>query len=1107
MQGHARNIGRYRRVFSLSGKNEPGGGKVPHLRLDGIWTKIKDMSRYSRFAAVVLVAVSLYGQVPAPPAPRLKTPKVMPGDEPDKAQEFYVMKRAGEGVSDLPYEKYKSAQERAGRMRHYSLAERRFIAGADRKRAASVDLGGWEALGPGNQGGRTPALIIHPGDARVMYAGAATGGVWKTVDGGANWRPVSDAFPSLGIGALAFEPGNPETVYAGTGFWFNSLSVTNNWGSAPRGAGIFRSRDGGGSWEQLPMPAGTHFRYINEIIVSPRDVNRIYAATWTGVHRSRDGGQTWERILSRSAASQNGCQDLVMRPDTATDYLFASCVTAAAGGPAILRKEDGAADGEWQTVFSNRSAGNTKLAIAPSNPGMIYALVASNGADSAAWNGGLLGVWRSAANGDPDTWEARVTNADENPINAALLANNQSYFANVCFNGTRSTTSQGWIHNAIAVDPQDAERVYVGGIDIFRSDDGGRNWGYASFWQEADGPNGAHADVLALVFPPDYDGNERPILYAATDGGVYITDRARGEVAAGVRAACSPRSTGVRWRPLHTGMQTTQFYTGAVVPGGGAFFGGKQDNGTMRGSLADRRNWLRLAGGDGAAVAVDPRNANTFFVSTQGFNLARTRNGGGSFTGVLRGITEPSGNFAFIAPLAMDQTNPDRLYAGARYFYRTDNQADQWTRISSRLLDQTEGYVTAVAVAPSDASRVLFATSTGYVFRTANALEATAETVWEAERPRPGFVPAITFDPNNADVAYMVYSQFNTAAGQNHIYRTTDGGRTWEGIDRAGEAGIPDIPVLSVTVDPQDAQRLYVGTDLGVFVSLDGGVSWARDQSPFAAVPVESLQIDRGAGVTYLYAFTFGRGVWRTMLPGTGTPCEYKLTAALPGVSPAYGGAGAFQVETGPECVWTAIGAGAVTVQSPPTGKGSGALQAAIPINISSLARTYAITVQEQAVLARQAGAAIFPAAADRFETAAAVESLPYVGVRDTRPSTFAPETDRQPSCLEGVEVAKTNWLRVTAPAAGRMEVQVMGQRYDIFGNSGVVVTAYPADAAGGMGEELACGIVPRDLVAWRFGAMEFPVAAGASYYLQVGATGSGAQDGGYTVVAVRFVP
>jgi len=808
-------------------------------------------------------------------------------------------------------------------------------------------------------------------------------------------------------------------------------------------------------------------------------------------------------VVNRGNTGQNGCHDMAIRRDLATDYLFASCGTTVASNPGILRNQDAAGDGQWETVFSNRAMGNTTLAIAPSNPSMIYALVSSNGDDNnGAWRSSLLGVWRSSTNGDADTWEERVTNQDPVALNTSILSTNSSFFANVCGTASRSIAGQGWIHNAIAVDPQDADRVYVGGIDIYRSDDGGRNWGIASFWQAADGPNGAHADVLGLVFPPDYDGAKNDRIYAATDGGIYISDNSRADLATGLRAACTPLSNQVRWRPLHGGYQSTQFYSGAVTPGGGAYFGGKQDNGTMRGTLSGKGEWTRLRGGDGAAVALDRRDPNTLFVSTQNFGLTRSRNGGRTLTATTRGLVEPTTNFAFIAPLAMDPADSNRLYAGGRILHRTVDQADNWVPISTQMTT-AQGYVSAVAVAPSDQTRVVYATNQGFLFRTNNALEADASTVWEFARPRPGYVPAVAFDPNNADVVYAVYSQFNTATGQNHVYRSTDGGLTWEGIDRDGDSGIPDIPVLAVTVDPLDSNRIYLGTDLGVFVSTDNGASWLRDQSPFASVPTEALVIERNAGNSHLYAFTFGRGVWRSLLPGSsGAVCNYKVEASSI-TAPAFGGDASLKLTTGEGCAWTAVpdlaGPDPVTA----TGVGSGDIRYITPLNTSAAFRTIGLTVQDQRVAILQSGALGVAASADSVATPTVIATLPYVSVRDSRAAS-ADATDPQASC-GALPPAKTLWYRVTAPASGTMEVVSQGQRYDVFGNSGLVVSAFASDA-GRPGEELGCVAQARNTTTWLFRSFRFPVTAGRVYLIQASATGTAPQEGGYTVIGVRIV-
>jgi hypothetical protein len=1039
----------------------------------------------------------------APPvfAAAVKTPKKLPaGDQPDKAAAFERLRRMGDENADLPVDRYDAAHRRLERMPAIEVATGR-AANGKAGDSRQVNLGAWQPLGPGNQGGRTKALLIDPRDTSVMYAGAVTGGVWKTTDGGANWLPITDMFPTMGLGALAMDPANPDVIYAGTGFWFNTQSGTNVLGSAPRGAGIFRSRDAGASWEPLAPGPGTCFRFINDISVSRIDANRIYAATPCGIHRSADGGRSWEFLLNR-AAPQNGCQDMILRTDQTADYLFAACGTTAAGDAAIFRNRAAEQSSDWEKVFQVRAMGNTTLALAPSNQRIIYALVSSNGEDGAQWRSSLHGLYRSSSNGDPETWEARVTNEDPLPVNTALLSNNQGFFNPVCFPGSaRGIAGQGWIHNAIAVDPKDPDRVYVGGIDILRSDDGGRNWGLASFWQLDGTARGAHADVLGLVFPPDYDENTRDRLFVTGDGGVYRTDNSRAAVAGGPRAGCTT-SHEVLWQPLHGGFQSTQFYTGAVLPGGAVFFGGKQDNGTMRGTLAGTRDWTRLRGGDGAAVAVDPRDPNTIYVSTQNFGLVRSRNGGKSFVSATRGIADASSNFAFIAPFAMDRANPDRLYAGGRSLWRTSDQGDNWVAMSAPL-PSSVGSIAAAAVSPTDENKVLFATSQGHILRTASPLEADNTTEWEFSRPRPGYAPGLTFDPVDANTVYVTYSQFNTAPGQSHIYRSRDGGATWEGIDGQGDTGIPDIPVFSVIVDPNDRNRLYAGTDLGVFSSGDGGANWSRDVNPFAAVPTEVLALDRSAGATFLYAFTFGRGVWRTPLPGTGTPCAYEIDP-LPALS-AFGGEIALNIRTADGCGWSAVPQATVLDVLPPAaGSGSGTVTVNIPLNTSQVARRVGLLFQDQVLSATQPGGTQVAAAADNFATPQAIASLPYVGVRDTRSTTSA-ATDPRPSCASQ-EPAKTIWWSYQAESSGTLEIRIQGQRYDFAGNSGLVLSAYPLDGEA-LGQELACTEIPRDRYAIDVRNVQLPVEAGRAYRIFASATGNAAVDGGYTVLAVRILP
>ena len=209
----------------------------------------------------------------------------------------------------------------------------------------------------------------------------------------------------------------------------------------------------------------------------------------------------------------------------------------------------------------------------------------------------------------------------------------------------------------------------------------------------------------------------------------------------------------------------------------------------------------------------------------------------------------------------MDPANPQRLWTGGEYLYRTANGANQWTKASTLLPDG--GLTSAISVAAQDSNRVVAGTHRGHVLTSRRALEATPQTTWTAVRPREGWVTSVTFDPQNADVLYATYGNF----GGTHVFRSDDGGGSWRALDGVGERALPDIPVHSLVVDPDDSSRLYLGTDLGVFVSPDGGAGWMVEETGFGPVVTEWLSLVRDtSGRRRLFAFTHGRGVWRVDL-------------------------------------------------------------------------------------------------------------------------------------------------------------------------------------------------------------------------------------------------
>ncbi|MFN0086227.1 MAG: hypothetical protein ACKVX9_12640 [Blastocatellia bacterium] len=878
-----------------------------------------------------------------------------PFDKPREALEYFLKKRVPEGEKDFPVEKYFEAQRKMESMAYFSTSQDRVLADSERISArshgvsAGANAAAWSPLGPGNIGGRTRALLINPQNASVMYAAGVSGGVWKTSNAGQAWTPISDTFATLTVSAMVFEPGNPNTIYVGTGegVFVGEQDTLGDF----RGAGVFKTTDAGATWTRLESTKTEDFYFVNDLVVSPNVKDRIYAATRTGVWRSTDGGATWSRSLEPISDSGDpvtgGCLDLAIRTDQPTDSIFASCGTFEEA--TIHRNTDAGGSGTWTAVLTEPGMGRTSLAIAPSNQNIVYALASS--IDPGPFELGLHAVFRSTAGGDKDSWTAQVRNTSTNKLNTLLLSNPLIATLTDCqLDLSDDYFNQGWYDNVIAVDPADPNRVWAGGIDLFRSDDGGVNWGVASYWWlESPGTVKtspyAHADHHAIVFHPQYNGAGNQMMYLGTDGGLFRTENARAAVGTGRKGTCAGVNNGVNWTAINNNYGVTQFYHGSVSPDGKTYFGGAQDNGTLLGTDAAGVNaWKSINGGDGGYTAFDFTNPDILFTAFTDISFVKSTDGGRTFANATAGINDAG---LFIVPYAVDPSDPQRMWTGGDFIWRTVNGAARWARASQITAGITR--VSAIAIAPSDSNKALIGMGDGFIHRNDAALTSTGATAWPNIRPRRGWVSSLAIDPNNKNLAYATYSTF----GGVHVHRTTDGGETWTGIDGIGTGALPDIPVHSIVIDPANSSRLYIGTDIGVFVSNDQGTNWAVENTGFVNVITESLQMHVANGVTTLYAFTHGRGAWRVVLNSTG--CGYGLS---PRTIRADAGAsnGAVTVTAQPgTCNWTSSSnASWLKVQG--GGAGNGSVGYSIEANNAFAPRTGTATIAGRAFTVAQPG-------------------------------------------------------------------------------------------------------------------------------------------------------
>ena len=809
----------------------------------------------------------------------------------ERAQ-WHVQKRLGDGMDVLPMNALEPARlqmQSMSRSSAPSLYAKSFSDGNAKAAAA------WEALGPNEKGGRTRRIVFD--SKGVQYAAGVSGGVWRYESG--RWSALGDRLVNLNVGALAIDPTADNVLYAGTGELYRR---TNRPYSSMSGAGIFKTTNAGEDWVQLESTLNDNFLYVSDIVVSPNDSSRIYAATNTGVWQSNDGGATFTQSLSTDNGSGNqyeGCTDLAIREDRNTDWVIATCssrstddryylpglLPATCNGPCdgrIYLNRDAAGGGNWQVTLSESGMGRTSVAVFDADPRILYALSAStvpgpdkNGDGIGDYDNGLHAVFRSDNGGQ--SWTATLRNTSSDPVSTWMLS-----FAWQARTDGQTPYGAGWYNQAIAVDPLDSNVVWVGGMQLYRSDDGGESFGLMSnYFGDANDPGtlgpAMHPDIHALEFDANGD------LWIGNDGGVWLWASGSGTpdmVNDGYRTLL--RNGAVYFEEV-TGFTTTQFYHGSVSPDGSVVIGGMQDNGTDGRGLPFIGDdpWMGLLGGDGAISAYDA-SGPYIYVSAQNFQTFRF-NPDFSFENIgapARQAVPAPDDLLFITPYILDPTDPTRLYMAGKRLYRGTNRGEIWGQASAGFGTGFRDKASAIAASPTRQGWVLIGTGNA-IYRTEVATLSAQSQQLASTSPRTGWVSSLTFDPNDEMIAYATYSSF----GGDHVWKSEDGGKTFFAIDGVGEGRLPDVPVHSLAVHPGDPQYLYIGTDLGVFFTADGGDTWQVEETGFGGAIVEHVVINQpqNQGTSYLFAFTYGRGVWRAPLAEVDGLSSYTVSSAVNG--------------------------------------------------------------------------------------------------------------------------------------------------------------------------------------------------------------------------------
>jgi photosystem II stability/assembly factor-like uncharacterized protein len=646
----------------------------------------------------------------------------------------------------------------------------------------------WEQIGPYNIGGRIKALAVHPTQSGVIYVGAAAGGVWKTTDAGTTWTTTFDKESAIAVNALAIDHSNPRVVYVGTGEIFGPSS-TPNASLAYLGDGIFKSTDDGATWKNMGL---NNVGAISGIYVHRQNPSIVYATATlanAGFYRSTDGGTTWKQIVSGTYF------DLAVNPANSDEVYIA-------GASSVRRSTDGGATFTAAgTGIYATNARRISIGIAESDPTRLYILVAR---DTLSGQLQLGEIYASSNKGTSWQWKYKFS---------------LSFF-----------NAQGWYDNCIAVHPTNPDVVLAGGIDVFRTTNGGTNWTNST---RSYSGGTTHPDQHVLRFDPTDDN----FALLGNDGGLYRSS-----------------NQGANWTRLGLTLPITQYYALDVDPSRPfRVYGGTQDNGTHGsfGVSSFPNNWTNILGGDGFYAAVDLTNPN--FVYGENYNgqpIYRINVTTSSASSVqIDGGISSSDPGMWSAPLVMSPADRSTLYSGRLGLWRTTSSPRTGTPGWQQLLPGNSNRISAVGLSPHNAAKMMIGTQGGEIrYSTNNGSSWNTPTGF----PRR-YVTDIVYDPA---VDGIVYATFSGSGGQ-HVYVSLDDGNSFTDITQ----NLPDIPVNAIAIDSNNNQHIYVGTDVGVYASLNGGEVWIPYNDGLPLAPVTDLKMHN---ITRsLVAATHGRSMFR----------------------------------------------------------------------------------------------------------------------------------------------------------------------------------------------------------------------------------------------------
>ncbi len=675
----------------------------------------------------------------------------------------------------------------------------------------------WTSLGPvssdgGYAGiGRLNCVSFHPINSNTFWVGAASGGLWKTTNGGTSWITLTDNNVVLGVSDIGVpsDYSTSNTLYVATGDK-DGGSVWSLGGGQyhdNESMGVLKSTDGGSSWFETGLAFTVdQKRTVSRIIIHPTNTNVLWAATSVGIYKSVNSGTSWTLLNSGNFI------DMEIKPGD-PNTLYASTMDYYST-PVIYRTTNGGTN--WTNIKTFAASDwRVDMAVTPADPNCLFVIVCNT-------SSGLSAICKSANSGTSFT--TRYTGA----ANKALLGSYSDGYGN--------NTGQGSYDLAIAVSPTDTSIIFIGGVNTHKSTNGGSSWYCINCWTSyyVYNKNGApevHADQHMLAYQPGTN-----ILFEANDGGIYKTTNG-----------------GSGWIDLTNGIVSSQIYrisTGQT--GSDEILCGLQDNGSK---LKSGSTWSDVTGGDGMDCIVDYTDINVQYASYVYGELYRTTN---HWTGSYTMTPSSAGTGHWLTPMTIDPSNNQIIYAGYADVWKSTNRGTDWTKISAI---NTSSKLRALAVAPSN-NQFIYVSDPNQIWRTTNGGAGWSD-ITGLLPVSTNSITCIAVKHNNPNTVWVSLGGYNNQ----RVYETTNGGSSWTNISN----GLPNLPVMCIIQNKQNSAstELYAGTDRGVYMRTGTGI-WQSYNNNLPKVVITDLDIYYDNTIpanSKLRAGTYGRGLWQSPLP------------------------------------------------------------------------------------------------------------------------------------------------------------------------------------------------------------------------------------------------